>query len=124
MSMMEWSKKPHGVDEHRWYRQMENGIRLTVISADPQDAKCDGCNQKRVVYHSQIYPERTILSRCKDCILSFAGGMEKIWVRSEEPLRKKWSRDGKDPLRAERMRRQIQQRKSLDNQSQQGKERV
>jgi hypothetical protein len=91
--------RPKGEDEHAWYRRIEQDLALSIISADPKDSVCDGCGQKRVIYQAQIYPERTIMARCKDCFLARAGEPERLWVRTEAGLRRTWQRDGRDRTR-------------------------
>lgn len=98
----EWPVKPKGIDEADWYRQIERGINLSVISADPQDSICEGCGVQRVIYQAMVYPGRAIVARCKDCCLMLADGSDHLWVRTEAYLREKWTRDGKDPVKSAR----------------------
>lgn len=95
---MSWPVRPKGQDEHSWYREVEQRIVLTVVNADPQDSICGECGVRRVIYQAQLFPERSIVARCKDCLLSLAGGEDRLWVRTGS-LRETWQRDGRNQQR-------------------------
>jgi hypothetical protein len=81
------------MDEHAWYRQVEKEIALAVISADPEDAACRQCGSKGLRFQCQVYPSRQIKALCKACAIESAGGEAKVWVRTDEFLRRRWQQN-------------------------------
>jgi hypothetical protein len=91
--MSEFPQRPKGTDEHTWYRQIEKEMALAVISSDPEPHRCPVCGEKRLIFQCRVFASRQIEARCKECAIQRAGGPEKIWVRTDEYLRRRWTRN-------------------------------
>lgn len=98
---MSWPEKPPKTDLNAWYREMEKGLVLSVLSADAEDSRCPTCGKTRIIYQHQDVQTRQIHAACKDCTLEKAGGRELIWVRTGS-LRETWREDGRNAKRQTR----------------------
>ena len=58
---------------HTWYRRLEKTVKITIVSADPDEGHCSGCGAVRTRFQCQIYPERSIIALCKECAIQRAG---------------------------------------------------
>lgn len=94
------------INQHTRYREIEKHIELTVVWADSSLSKCPICGDRRLIFHSHLFREnpRQIADLCKSCTIQRAGGEERLFVREEAYLRRKWDQDTLQECRVRRSR--------------------
>jgi hypothetical protein len=88
------------------HRETEKSVNLTVVNNESRKGACPACGSVSILFNCQLFREehRPIACFCKSCAVARAGGEEKIWVRSDIFLRRRWERNdfGEKPERLKR----------------------